>query len=143
LLLQDGPELLKPHQIASKLAGDRLQQSSIDLQEIRAWSQQVCSAPQQGLGRPEEDSAMPANPGPKPAQDDAARPQPSDRITISLIPQAAEHLQLLQDRTKWSKTDLVNRAITLYEFIEGQIRQGQDLILRDRESGETQLVRFL
>jgi hypothetical protein len=86
---------------------------------------------------------MPANPGPKPAQDDAARPQPSDRITISLIPQAAEHLQLLQDRTKWSKTDLVNRAITLYEFIEGQIRQGQDLILRDRESGETQLVRFL
>jgi hypothetical protein len=86
---------------------------------------------------------MPANPGPKPAQDDAARQQPSDRITISLIPQAAEHLQLLQDRTKWSKTDLVNRAITLYEFIEDQIRQGQDLILRDRETGETQLVRFL
>jgi hypothetical protein len=86
---------------------------------------------------------MPANPGSKPAQDDPVKQQPSDRITISLIPQAAEHLQMLQDRTKWSKTDLVNRAITLYEFIEGQTTQGQDLILRDRATGETQLVRFL
>jgi hypothetical protein len=86
---------------------------------------------------------MPANPGSKPAQDDPVKQQPSDRITISLIPQAAEHLQMLQDRTKWSKTDLVNRAITLYEFIEAQTTQGQDLILRDRATGETQLVRFL
>ena len=86
---------------------------------------------------------MPADPGSKPAQDDAVRQQSSDRITISLIPQAADHLQMLQDRTKWSKTDLVNRAITLYEFIEGQTRQGKDLILRDRETGETELVRFL
>jgi hypothetical protein len=86
---------------------------------------------------------MPANPDARPAQDDAVRQQPSDRITISLIPQAAEHLRLLQDRTNWSKTDLVNRAITLYEFIECQTRQGHDLVLRDRETGETQLVRFL
>jgi hypothetical protein len=94
---------------------------------------------------------MPANPGGNrvkedvggnPVKDEAARPQP-DRITVALIPHAAEDLQRLQDRTSLSKTDLVNRAITLYEFIESQLRADQDLIIRNRKTGETQLVRFL
>jgi hypothetical protein len=67
----------------------------------------------------------------------------SERITVALIPRAVADLQHLQDRTGLSKTDLVNRAITLYEFIEGQVRAGQDLLLRNRESGDTQLVRLI
>ena len=39
--------------------------------------------------------------------------------------------------------DLVNRAITLYEFIDAQLRDGRDLIVRDQETSETQLVRLL
>ena len=39
--------------------------------------------------------------------------------------------------------DLVNRAITLYEFADAQMRDGRDLIVRDAETGETQLIRFL
>jgi hypothetical protein len=81
--------------------------------------------------------------GGNPTKDDAVRPQPSDRITVALIPQAAADLQSLQDRTTLSKTDLVNRAITLYEFVDTQLKEGRDLILRDRKTGETQLVRFL
>jgi hypothetical protein len=65
------------------------------------------------------------------------------RITVSLIPQAEADLQALQERTSLSKTDLANRAITLYEFVDEQLRAGHDLILRDKETGETQLVRFL
>jgi hypothetical protein len=80
--------------------------------------------------------------GSKPGKDETARPQ-SDRITVALIPQASADLQRLQDRTSLSKTDLVNRAITLYEFIESQLRAGQDLIIRNQKTGETQLVRFL
>jgi hypothetical protein len=38
---------------------------------------------------------------------------------------------------------VVNRALQLYEFTEAQIRAGNDLIIRHRETGETQLVRFL
>jgi hypothetical protein len=72
-----------------------------------------------------------------------AAPKPPERITVALIPQSAADLQRLQDRTSLSKTDLVNRAITLYEFIDSQLRGGQDLIVRNKKTGETQLVRFL
>jgi hypothetical protein len=67
----------------------------------------------------------------------------SERITVALIPRAVADLQHLQDRTGLSKTDLVNRAISLYEFIEGQVQAGQDLLLQNRESGGTQLVRLI
>jgi hypothetical protein len=77
-----------------------------------------------------------------PVKDDTARPQP-DRITVALIPQSSTDLQRLQDKTSLSKTDLVNRAITLYEFIDSQLRAGQDLIIRNQKTGETQLVRFM
>lgn len=86
---------------------------------------------------------MPVRPGGNPTKDDAVRPQLPDRITVALIPQAAADLQGLQDRTTLSKTDLVNRAITLYEFVDTQLKEGRDLILRDKKTGETQLVRFL
>jgi len=91
---------------------------------------------------------MPATPGSYPTQEEAdgkeeaVRHQP-ERITVALIRQSADDLQHLQDKTSLSKTDLVNRAITLYEFIDSQLRSGQDLILKDRKTGETQLVRFL
>jgi len=65
------------------------------------------------------------------------------RITVALIPQAATHMQQLQDRTGLSKTDLVNRAVTLYEFVDAQLRAGRDLLVRDGKTGETQAVRLL
>jgi hypothetical protein len=67
----------------------------------------------------------------------------ADRITVALIPQSADHLQALQGRTGLSKTDIVNRAISLYEFVDSQMRADQDLIIRDKKTGETQLIRFL
>ena len=69
--------------------------------------------------------------------------QTCERVTVALIPQAAAGLAALRDRTSLSKTDLVNRAITLYEFTDAQLRDGRDLILRDQRTGETQLIRFL
>ena len=73
----------------------------------------------------------------------ARMPSVVDRITVALIPKASEDLQRLQDRTSLSKTDLVNRAITLYEFIDERTRTGQEIVLRDRETGETQTVVLL
>ena len=67
----------------------------------------------------------------------------TERITVALIPRASAGLAALQDSTGLGKTDIVNRAISLYEFIEAQIRAGRDLIVRDRETGEAQLVKFL
>ena len=72
-----------------------------------------------------------------------APPSVTDRITVALVQKAGSDLQSLQDRTGLSKTDLVNRAITLYEFIDGQLRQERDLLVRDRETGETQTILLL
>jgi hypothetical protein len=60
-----------------------------------------------------------------------------------LIPKAAEDLQQLQDRTGLSKTDLTNRAITVYEFLDAQLSAGNDVIIRDRQTGETNRILFL
>ena len=49
----------------------------------------------------------------------------------------------MQDRTGLSKTDIVNRAISLYEFIDAQVQDGNDLLLRDPKTKETQLIRLL
>jgi hypothetical protein len=70
-------------------------------------------------------------------------PTPAERITVALIPKAAEDLQRLQDRTGLSKTDLANRAISLYEFIDAQLSAGRDLLIRDSTTGEIQSVRLL
>jgi hypothetical protein len=79
-----------------------------------------------------------------PAAGPIARPQvPSERLTVSLIPAVAGNLRQLQARTNLSKTDIANRAITSYEFLDAQLQAGRDLIVRDRRTGETQLVRFL
>jgi hypothetical protein len=73
----------------------------------------------------------------------AARQPPVERITVALITQVADELKILQARTRLSKTDVVNRAITLYEFIDAQLRDGKDILVRDQESGEILTVRIL
>lgn len=70
----------------------------------------------------------------------SARPPVHDRITVALIPKAEQDLRSLQEKTRLSKTDIVNRAITLYEFIEAHLSAGKDLLIRDADTGETYLV---
>jgi hypothetical protein len=63
-------------------------------------------------------------------------------ITVPLIAGAADDLRRLRERTKLSTTDLVNRAITSYEFFDACLRTGYDLIVRDIGTGEARFVRF-
>lgn len=66
-----------------------------------------------------------------------------DRITVALIRRAAEDLQRLHDRTGLSKTDIVNRAISVYEFVDSETQAGNNVYVRDHKTGDYQLVRFL
>lgn len=66
-----------------------------------------------------------------------------DRITVALIAKAVADLGRLQASTSLSKTDVINRAISLYEFLQRQLDAGHDIIVRDRATGESQLVKFL
>jgi hypothetical protein len=72
-----------------------------------------------------------------------ASPPAGDPITVILIPDAQANLTQLQERTNLSATDLMNRAITLYEFIDAQLRADRDVITRDNETGTTMLVQLL
>jgi hypothetical protein len=74
---------------------------------------------------------------------EGSAPPVTERITVALIPKAGADLQRLQDRTNMSKTDLVNRAITLYEFIDSQQSAGRDVLVRDNNTGEIHTVLFL
>jgi hypothetical protein len=74
----------------------------------------------------------------------AARPEATgEQLVAPLIPAAQEQLRRLEERTKLSRTDLANRAITLYEFFDAQLREGRELVSRDNETGDTQLVRLV
>lgn len=85
---------------------------------------------------------MTADAGGKAAREGGAPPA-TERITIALVRKAGEDLQQLQDRTGLSKTDIVNRAISVYQFIESNAAAGNDLLVRDKDTGETQLLRFI
>ncbi|WP_433143209.1 hypothetical protein ACQPZ8_47900 [Actinomadura nitritigenes] len=74
---------------------------------------------------------------------EAPRTLTAERITVSLVPRAAEQLSALMDRTGMSKTDLVNRAITLYEYVEQEIDQGNDILVRKQGGDEVYVVKLL
>ena len=57
-------------------------------------------------------------------------------ITVILIPQADGDLARLHDRTGMSRTDLVNRAVSLYEFIDAQTRDGAEVVVRAADGTE-------
>lgn len=63
-----------------------------------------------------------------------------DRVTVSLIPRAAAELADLQQKTGISRTDLINRAISLYAFIAKHGEAGRELALHDPHSDTTRIV---
>jgi hypothetical protein len=66
----------------------------------------------------------------------------TERITVALVPKASADLQYLLEKTGLSKTDLVNRALSLYKFVEESTAGGQEVIVRDKATGEDRVVMF-
>lgn len=64
-------------------------------------------------------------------------------IAVALIPAAGDQLLRLKDRTRLSAADVVNRAIISYAFIDAQLRDDQEVLLRDKKTGGTQTVVLL
>ena len=67
----------------------------------------------------------------------------TERITVALVPKAAADLQYLLEQTGLSKTDLVNRALILYKFVEESIAANQEVIVRNKATGEDRVVMLL
>ena len=69
-------------------------------------------------------------------------PQVAQRITVSLTPRAAAELQQLHFDTGTSKTDLINRAISLYAAVDEWLSSGSSLLVRS-PNGEIDRVTLL
>jgi hypothetical protein len=67
----------------------------------------------------------------------------AERITVALITKAAEDLTRTQARTGLSKTDIVNRALTLYEFLDARLASGYEILVRHKDTGDVELLRLL
>ena len=62
-------------------------------------------------------------------------------IRIILVSKAAADLARTCKRTQLSETDIVNRAVSLYDFIDGQLAAGGELLLRCPE-GPTKVIQL-
>ena len=70
-------------------------------------------------------------------------PSIKERITINLTPKAVQALDTLTKSTGDTKTDTINRALQLYGFLDGVIREGGKVYVQESESESLERVRFL
>lgn len=64
------------------------------------------------------------------------------RITVGLLRDAEQAIIASQVREEMSKTDIVNRAVVLYEFVMAQIADGNEVLVRHKD-GLVEKVRIL
>jgi hypothetical protein len=68
-------------------------------------------------------------------------PEVSVQITVALVPMAAADLKRTRDRSGLSQTDIVNRALTLYEFVDAELSEGAELYMR--RDGRQYMIKLL
>lgn len=56
-------------------------------------------------------------------------PRPNERITITLAPDAIDAVAALQARTGYTKTDVLNRAVQIYNMLDEAQRNGASILL--------------
>jgi hypothetical protein len=61
------------------------------------------------------------------------------KITVVLVSKAAADLAKTRRRSRLNQADVVNRAISFYEFVDEELDNGTALMLRRRD-GSTYLV---
>jgi hypothetical protein len=93
--------------------------------------------------RPLQVACKQINQGADVAAKSSERQVVAERITVGLIPKVVKELDDLQWRTGMSKTDLVNRAVSLYFFIDKHLACGEELRLYDPKNQQDQRVHLL
>jgi hypothetical protein len=65
-----------------------------------------------------------------------------ERVNAKLTSETSEALRSLTERTGVRKTDLVNRAISMYAFMDAELSKGSVFYLTDSNGKEHRLVFF-
>lgn len=66
----------------------------------------------------------------------------SERYSVTLVPPAVQAVAELTASTGLSKTDVINRAVQIYAFLDSHLRKGSDVILRSSD-GEMERVHIV
>ena len=53
-----------------------------------------------------------------------------ETITVALIGKAVDDLARTRERRKLNRSDVVNRAVSLYEFVDSELASGAEVLLR-------------
>jgi hypothetical protein len=64
------------------------------------------------------------------------------KVTVPLIPKVVTDLAGTRERRNLTETDIVNRAISLYEFLDEEAASGAEIVLRRRD-GSSYLIGWL
>ena len=64
----------------------------------------------------------------------------AERVTVALTSRVSHDLDQLRTMTGLSKTDLVNRALSLYLFVEQLRQQNKQLAVYDPERSDVQPI---
>jgi hypothetical protein len=67
---------------------------------------------------------------------------PLERITVNLIARASRALQAVSERTGDSKTDSINRAIQVYDYVTEIDSSGGGIYVRQSADSELQLLKM-
>ena len=71
----------------------------------------------------------------------ASGPPAAARITVNLVAKVLADLRRTVTRTHLSQTDVVNRAVSLYEYVDSELSGGAELLLR--KNGQDYVVKLL
>ncbi|MQY11467.1 hypothetical protein SRB5_15850 [Streptomyces sp. RB5] len=63
----------------------------------------------------------------------------AERYSVTLVPPAVAAVNKLTQSTGLSKTDVINRAVQLYAFVDEQLQNGSIVLIRHPD-GETERV---
>jgi hypothetical protein len=65
------------------------------------------------------------------------------RVTVNLTEHCASELQKLSDTTGYTKTDVVNRAIAIYNYLEEIQRNGGAIFVRENPDDDLDRLTLL
>jgi hypothetical protein len=66
-----------------------------------------------------------------------------NRITVGIIPKVWTELMRLMSSTTYNRTDVVNRAISVYAMVDDNLRDGYELVFRDPATGKERIVEII
>ncbi|MFY1636401.1 ribbon-helix-helix protein, CopG family [Solwaraspora sp. WMMB335] len=85
-------------------------------------------------------TGSPAVPGPPPSSAASGGAGGLVRVTVNLTPRSADALDKLSAETGQSKTDVINRALQVYQVVEELLDRGGGSILVRHPNGEQERI---